>query len=198
MHILRRCMHAHTPIEMYLKLQIAKKSKPLASLGRWDLDSRFSLWKTIHSLWHFACEGNRFLFSPHSLFSNPSIWQRWFKGLFNTVRSIFALQSTCCVCTGVCTCKDLYVFMAECVFMHWEAYVCLCFCCCVKYIFLSLRACASASVSLHLDGVRCVCMYIWRHEKNAHWGCNLWLPLFSSSLLMEAVSLYLHYSGDEK
>lgn len=56
-HVLPRCIGAHTLTEIYLKLQIAKKSKPLASPGRWDLDSRFSVWKTIHLLWHFACEG---------------------------------------------------------------------------------------------------------------------------------------------
>lgn len=114
MHIWRRCMCAHTPIEMYLKLQIAKKSKPLASLGRWDSDSRFSLWKTIHLLRHFACEGNRFLLSARSLLSDPSAWRRWFKSLFNAVRSIFALHMF--VSAAVCTCVDLCVFVNECGF----------------------------------------------------------------------------------
>lgn len=103
---------------MYLKLQIAKKSKPLASLGRWDSDSRFSLWKTIHLLRHFACEGNRFLLSARSLarslLSDPSAWRRWFKSLFNAVRSIFALHMLCergsvYMCGFVCVCEWVWI-----------------------------------------------------------------------------------------
>lgn len=123
MHILHT--HTHTRIEMYLKLQIAKK--PLWGGATRIRGSHFEKQYTYYGI----LPAREIASCSRSLFSNSSVWRRWFKSLFNTVRRIFALHMLC-VHRGWCR----------------KAYVCV-------------SVLNAATVSLHLAAVWCVYEFLW-------------------------------------